>query len=166
MFISDRSSVSSSGTSTPYGNQVHMSTSAEGPGAHASASARNNQNQYYQQSPQYEDPHGRQYQQHPYAQHYSPQPEPQPNQHTPPQQSTQTSQGVRNVPIFFEGSNKPVNRSNENVPKAFAQATSTATNKPRPEPLNKESFSANDPIPATAPPNSTLQTDHQHSGMI
>lgn len=153
MFISDRSSASSSTTSAPYGNQVYTSTSAEGLGANASTSARNNHNQYYQQSPQYEDLYGRQ---HPYAQHYSSQSEPQPNQHAPPQQSTQTAQGVRNVPIFFEGSNKPVNRSSEDVPQASAQTA--ATNKPRPEPLNKESFST--------PPSSTSQTDQQHSGMI
>lgn len=159
IFFADRGSASSSSTSTPYGNQVHMSTSADGPSAHAGASAGNDPNLYYQQSPHYEEPYGRQYQQHPYVQHYSPQPHP--NQNAPQQQSTQTTQGVRNVPIFIEGSNVPVNRSNENVPQAYAKATSAAVNKPRPEPLNKDSFELNDPIPAPA-----SQEEHQHSGMI
>lgn len=85
--------------------------------------------------------------------------------------------GVRNVPIFFEGSKVPVNRSTETV----AQQTppmpcpaqqqqqqpppnaSPLQTKPRPEPLKKESFQSTQPIPAPAP--STSTTDQQtHSG--
>lgn len=132
------SSSSSSSYSTPQGNQVHMSTSANGPGAFASAAAGNGPNQYYQQSP------NQQYyqQQNPYAGPYT-HSAPQPNQFhyqqqqpppPPPPPSNQGDNFVRHVPIFFEGSNVPVTQTTS------TQATSPPT-RPRPEPFqSREAF--------------------------
>lgn len=147
---------------------------------------QNHSNQYYQQSvpaaggPQY----GRQYQQ-PYAQQYShAQPQHQtPNQPHPKQTSHESY--VRNVPIVFEGT--PINRTADTA-SGSGQASSsspppppqqqqqqqqqTASAKPRPEPLNKDSFASNQAIPCPPPPahnqpvQQHLQSDQQqqHSG--
>lgn len=151
-----------------------MSTSADGQGAYANASAGNNQNQYYQQSPNYghQTPqYGRHYQQ-PYGQQYQYSQSPQQNQfyaQTPPQpppqpqqQPQHTSQEgfVRNVPIVLEETGTPVNRSTET---SAPPKTQTGSNKSRPEPLNKESFASNEPIPCPPPPSSQNQQP-QHSG--
>lgn len=162
-----------------------MSTSTDGPGAYANASAGNNQNKYYQQSPNYggqqAPQYGRQYQQ-PYAQQYQYSQSPQQNQYyanSPPQHGPQHApqhapqEGfVRTVPIFFEGSQVPITRANENnsAQAAPAQAAPPTTsqsgsNKSRPEPLNKESFASNQPIPCPEPPsNKQQQSEQQHSG--
>lgn len=171
-----------------------MSTSTDGPGAHANASAGNNQNQYYQQSPNYapqappygtrnyQQPYGQQYYQYPQShqpnQYYGnqatspPPPPPQPTRQ--PQPTTQSPEGfVRNVPIVLEETGTP-------VPRAAAAATNVAaaasppssSNKVRPEPLNKDSFGQNQPtpsdqpIPCHPPPSHTQQTDQQHSGEL
>lgn len=131
---SSSASASSSSVSTPYGNQMHTSTSTDGPNAHASASASNPQTRQYSQSPQqqyYQQNPGRQYQQHPFAQpppsqFYQRQPNAAPTMATaaPPHPPAAAShaQGencVRNVPIFIEGSTAPVNKPT----------------KPRPDPI-------------------------------
>ncbi|XP_031626958.1 BAG domain-containing protein Samui-like [Contarinia nasturtii] len=175
------SAASSSSTSTPYGNQVHMSTSADGPGAYAGAAAGNNQNQYYQQSPNYahQTPqYGRHYQQ-PYGQQYQysqspqqnqfyaqapppPPPQPQPQQQQQ-QQHTPQEGFVRNVPIVLEETGTPVNRSTETGAPPPTK-TQTGPTKTRPEPLNKESFASNEPIPCPPPPASqNQQSQPQHS---
>ncbi|XP_055313779.1 BAG domain-containing protein Samui isoform X2 [Sitodiplosis mosellana] len=156
------SSASSSSSSTPYGNQVHMSTSADGPGAHASASAGNNQNQYYQQSPNYAHqapPYGRQYQQ-PYAPQYQYSQSPPP----PPPQPHPSQEGfVRNVPIVLEETGTPVNkvRAETSAAPATPPTSQTGSNKARPEPLNKESFASNEPIPMPCPPQPGSQNQQQ-----
>lgn len=146
-------SASSSSTSTPYGNQSHISTSTDGPGAYATASANNPQNNYYQQYYPNQS-QGRQYQQQPYSQTPQHQFQHQQSQPTPPppppssasstpssqQQSTHGDNFVRNVPIFYEGSNVPVNRT------ASAQQTASPPTKPRPEPFPcKEPFQQQQP---------------------
>lgn len=139
-----------------------MSTSTDGPGAYANAAAGNNQNQYYQQSPNYgahqaPPTYGRQYQQ-PYGQQYQYSQSPQQNQYytnqpqqqAPPPPPQQQQEGfVRNVPIFFEGSKTPVSTA--------PPAAQSGSNKARPEPLNKESFASNQPEPQQS-------QQQQHSG--
>lgn len=128
-------SASSSSVSTPYGNQMHTSTSTDGPNAYANAFASNPQTHQYSQSPQqqyHQQNPGRQYQQHPF-------PQPSPNQFyqrqpnapptmppaapSHPPSAANHAQGenfVRNVPIFIEGgTTAPVNKPT----------------KPRPDPI-------------------------------
>lgn len=129
-------SASSSSSSTPYGNQMHTSTFADGPNAYASASASNPQGHQYSQSPNqqyYQQNPGRQYQQQPYA----PPPQGQyfqrqsnvapatPASAAPPHPPTAANQTqgenfVRNVPIFIEGSTASANNKQT---------------KPRPDPI-------------------------------
>lgn len=153
---SSNSSASSSSKSTPYGNNIYTSTSANGPGAFASASAGNNAQQNYQQTPQN---FGRQFhhQQQPFPHQYG-------YQTQPPQQTHFDESNARTVPIFFEG-NVPVSRTTAN---ASAQAPSqnanqqqqhVPSNKARPEPFNKEAFQPQ-PEQQQQPP----QGEQQHSG--
>lgn len=154
-----------------------MSTSAEGPGAYASASAGNNQNQYYQQSPNHAPPFTRHYQQ-PHAQQYQYSQTPQQNQYyaniPPSQQQQQPEQRqhhhpsqegfVRNVPIVLEETGTTVNHAFE-TGSAQPPTPPTALNKPRPEPLNKESFPTNESIPCPPPAShDQSQSQQQHSG--
>lgn len=131
---SSSASASSSSVSSPYGNQMHTSTSADGPNAFANASAANPQSHQYSQSPQqqyYQQNPGRQqpYAQSPQGQFYQRQPTAAPTtaaagppHPTHPPATGNPSQGenfVRNVPIFIEGSAAPV----------------TKPTKPRPDPI-------------------------------
>lgn len=152
-----------------------MSTSADGPGAYSHASAGNNQNQYYQQSPNYAHqapPYGgRQYQQ-PFAPQYQYSQSPQQNQFygqpTPPPQPNQSQEGfVRNVPIVLEETGTPVRVETSAAPPPTPPTSQTGSTKARPEPLNKESFASNEPIPMPCPPQCASQNQQQpqqHSG--
>lgn len=157
-----------------------MSTSTDGPGAYANTSAGNNQNQYYQQNPNYAHqapPYGRNYQQ-PYGQqYYQHPPSHQQNQYhgkqaasPPPQQQPQPEGFVRNVPIVLEETGTPVPRAAAAATNVAASPPTASSNKTRPEPLNKDSFAQNQPIPADQPipcpppPSHNQQTDQQHSG--
>lgn len=160
----------------------------------------NQNNQYYQKpcptpnyasAPQY----GRPYPQ-PYApQQYSPaQAQPQPQNRHPAAATTSSSSSssnqphpkqtshesyVRNVPIVFETTGTPINRSAADAASGSGVSSSSppppppqqmASGKPRPEPLNKDSFASNQPIPCPPPPahNQHAQQHHpdqqQHSG--
>lgn len=165
------------------------------------SSHQNQNNQYYPQSggnPNYGPQYGRQYQQ-PYAQQY-PQGHAQPQQQNrnyvnpasaaaaPSASSSSSSSSqqqqhpkqaphesyVRNVPIVFETTGTPINRTADTgtgtgqSPPTQQQhyQPQTASGKPRPEPLNKDSFAnvpLNQPIPC--PPAQQQQPDQQqHSG--
>lgn len=60
-----------------------------------------------------------------------------------------------------------MNRSNENFQQQSTASNQTAPNhKVKPEPLKKEGFPSNQPIPAPAPPSLNQQNQQQpHSGM-
>lgn len=160
----NKSSSSNIGTSTPYGNNASASTGND---------------QYYQQSPNYGAHQARNYQQ-PYGWSQSPQQnqyhansqqQQQPQHQAPPppppapQQHASQEGFVRTVPIVFEGTGSPINRTSE------TGSAPAGSNKPRPEPLNKESFAQNQPIPSDqpipCPPPSShnqQQPEQQHSG--
>lgn len=118
----------------------------------SSSSAPADQHQGQQFGRQYQQPYGwsqtpQQNQYYANTKQQAPQQVPVP---PPPQQQQQQSSSqecfVRNVPIVFEETGTPISRTTES--NSSAPTSQAATNKPRPEPFNKDSFASNQPIPS------------------